>query len=68
VRPRLVEPGTPLGEAMGVTRVTGALELVELIHVAAGVAAIHSTNVFAPGSLDLHMIRSPGGGDSHASD
>lgn len=60
VRPRLVEPGTRLGEAMGVARITGALELVELIHVAEGRPAIYSTNVFAPGSIDLHMIRSPG--------
>ncbi len=64
VRPRLIEPGTRLGEAMEATRITGALELVELIHVAAGTPALYSTNVFAPGSIDLHMIRSPGNGDA----
>ena len=34
VRPRLVEPGGRLGEAMGATRVTAALELTELMHLA----------------------------------
>ncbi len=36
VRPRLVEPGSRLGEAIGVDRVTAALELVELIHETGG--------------------------------
>jgi DNA-binding GntR family transcriptional regulator len=57
VRPRLVEPGGRLGEALGATRVTAALELVELIHLAGGEAIQYSTTVFAPGSLDLHVIR-----------
>ena len=38
VRPRLVEPGGRLGEAMGATRVTAALELAELMHLADGQA------------------------------
>jgi DNA-binding GntR family transcriptional regulator len=57
VRPRLVEPGGRLGEALGAARVTAALELVELIHLAGGEAIQYSTTVFAPGSLDLHVIR-----------
>jgi DNA-binding GntR family transcriptional regulator len=57
VRPRLVEPGGRLGEALGASRVTAALELVELIHLAGGEAIQYSTTVFAPGSLDLHVIR-----------
>ena len=57
VRPRLVEPGGRLGEALGATRVTAALELVELIHLAGGETIQYSTTVFAPGSLDLHVIR-----------
>ncbi len=57
MRPRLVEPGSRLGESMGATRVTAALELVELMHVAGGQAVQHSIGVFAPGSVDLHVIR-----------
>lgn len=57
VRPRLVEPGSRLGEAMGTGRITAALELAELLHTAAGRAVQYSINVFAPGSVDLHVIR-----------
>jgi GntR family transcriptional regulator len=57
VRPRLIEPGDRAGEAMGVTRVTAALELSELLHTAGGRAVQYSVNVFAPGSVDLHVIR-----------
>jgi GntR family transcriptional regulator len=57
VRPRLVEPGGRLGEALGATRVTAALELVEVMHLAEGMAVQYSTEVFAPGSIDLHVIR-----------
>ncbi len=58
VRPRLVEPGSRLGEAIGATRVTATLELVELIHETGGDAIQYSSSVFAPGSIDLHVIRS----------
>ena len=58
VRPRLVEPGSRLGEALDAARVTAALEQVELIHAAGGEAIMHSLNVFAPGSIDVHVIRS----------
>ena len=58
VRPRLVEPGSRLGEAMGATRVTAALELIELIHETGGETIQYSSSVFAPGSIDLHVIRS----------
>ena len=58
VRPRLVEPGSRLGEAIAATRVTAALELVELIHGTGGEAIQHSSSVFTPGSIDLHVIRS----------
>ena len=57
VRPRLVEPGSRLGEAIGATRVTATLELVELMHLAGGKAVQYSIEVFAPGSIDLHVIR-----------
>lgn len=57
VRPRLVEPGSRLGEALGATRLTAALELIEVMHLAGGEAVQHSTEVFPPGSIDLHVIR-----------
>ena len=57
VRPRLVEPGGRLGEALGATRVTAALELTELMHLAGGQPIQYSIGVFAPGSIDLHVIR-----------
>jgi hypothetical protein len=37
--------------------VTAALELSELLHTASGQPVQYSVNVFAPGSLDLHVIR-----------
>ena len=58
VRPRLVEPGSRLGDSSAATRVTATLELVELIHGTGGEAIHHSSSVFAPGSIDLHVIRS----------
>jgi DNA-binding GntR family transcriptional regulator len=57
VRPRLVEPDSRLGEAMGATRVTAALELVEVMCLAEGQAVQYSRDAFAPGSIDLHVIR-----------
>jgi DNA-binding GntR family transcriptional regulator len=57
IRPRLVEPGGRLGEAMEATRITAALELVELIHLTTGKAVQYSIGVFAPGSIDLHVLR-----------
>jgi GntR family transcriptional regulator len=57
VRPRLVEPDSRLGVAMDATRVTAAIELVELIRAAGGQAVQYSIDVFAPGSIDLHVVR-----------
>jgi GntR family transcriptional regulator len=57
VRPRLVEPDSRLGEAMGATRIAAALELVEVMCLAGGRAVQYSQDVFAPGSIDLHVIR-----------
>ncbi len=57
VRPRLVEPDSRLGEAMGATRIAAALELVEVMCLAGGEAVQYSRDVFAPGSIDLHVIR-----------
>jgi GntR family transcriptional regulator len=57
VRPRLVEPDTTAGKALGVSRLTAALELAELLHAPGGLAVQYSINLFAPGSVDLHVIR-----------
>ena len=57
VRPRLVEPGSRLGAALGATRVTAALEMVEVMHLASGEAVQYAVDLFAPGSVDLHVIR-----------
>ena len=51
------------GAAIGATRVTAALEMVEVMHLAGGEAVQYSVDVFVPGSVDLHVIRgleSPG--------
>jgi GntR family transcriptional regulator len=57
VRPRLVEPGSRVGAALGATRVTAALEMVEVMHLASGEAVQYAVDLFAPGSVDLHVIR-----------
>lgn len=57
VRPRLIEPDSPLGDAMSASRVTAAIELVELIHVAGGRPVQYSISIFAPGSVDLQIVR-----------
>jgi GntR family transcriptional regulator len=57
IRPRLVEPDSRLGEAMGGTRIAAALELVEVMCLAEGGGVQYSRDVFAPGSIDLHVIR-----------
>jgi hypothetical protein len=53
---RVVEPDGRLGEHR---RHPGhaALELIEVLHLAEGQAVQYSTEVFAPGSVDLHVIR-----------
>ena len=57
VRPRLIEPGSEIGKALGLSRITAMLELTELMHLAEGAAVQYSINVFVPGSIDLHVIR-----------
>jgi GntR family transcriptional regulator len=58
VSPRLIEPDSRVGQALEATRVTATLELVETLHRAEGQAAQYSTQVFWPGSIDLHVMRS----------
>lgn len=58
VNPRLVEPDSRLGQALEASRVTATLELVEVMHLADGKAVQYSIQVFRPGSIDLHVMRS----------
>jgi GntR family transcriptional regulator len=58
VRPRLVEPDSRLGQALEATRITATMELSETMHLAEGQAVQYSTQVFPPGSIDLHVMRS----------
>lgn len=57
VRARLVTPRDPAGRALGVARTMAALELEELIHVTSGETVQHSTDLFAPEGIDLHVMR-----------
>jgi DNA-binding GntR family transcriptional regulator len=57
VQPRLVSARERDGRALGLTRGTAVLELEEVMHVATGEAVQHSIDLFAPGGLDLHVIR-----------
>jgi DNA-binding GntR family transcriptional regulator len=57
VRPRLVTPRDRAGRALGVRRTMAALELEELIHVTSGETVQHSTDLFVPGGIDVHVMR-----------
>jgi DNA-binding GntR family transcriptional regulator len=54
---RLVTPSEPAGRALEVQRDTAMLELEEVIHLTSGPAVEHSTDLFAPSGLDLHVRR-----------
>src|SRR5262249_54002371 len=58
LKPAPVEPESRVGQAIEATRVTATLELVETLHTVDGRAVQHSTEVFRPGSIDLHVMRS----------
>jgi GntR family transcriptional regulator len=57
VSPRVVSGRDRIGKALGVRETTAALEL-EHVHCSADGAPLeHSTDIFLPGSLDLHVVR-----------
>jgi DNA-binding GntR family transcriptional regulator len=59
VMPTLVTPREQVGKALGVTRTTAALELEAVIYPAgAGDPVAYSRDLFAPGALDVHVMRS----------
>ena len=57
VMPFLLTPRSRHGRALGVQRTTAVLELEEVVHVASGEAVQRSRDLFAPGGLDLTVIR-----------
>jgi len=57
--PTLVTPREQVGKALGMRRTTAALELEEVIYAAGGGDAVaYSRDLFAPGALDVHVMRS----------
>ena len=57
VIPRLIGPRDREGKMLGVQRTTAVLELEETMHLTSGEAVQHSRDLFAPGGLDLHVVR-----------
>jgi GntR family transcriptional regulator len=55
--PRLMSARERVGKALGLTGSTAVLELQETYHLTSGEIVHFSTDIFAPGALDLHVIR-----------
>jgi DNA-binding GntR family transcriptional regulator len=55
--PRLTSARERVGKALGLTGTTAVLELEETYHITSGELVQFSTDIFAPGVLDLHVIR-----------
>jgi GntR family transcriptional regulator len=58
VMPRLLAPRDPVGKALQIARSTAVLELEELIYAGGGEPIAFSRDLFAPGALDVHIMRS----------
>ena len=57
VRPCLISGREPEGRALGVDEPTAVLELEEIMHLGSGEAVQHSSDLFAPGGIDLQVRR-----------
>jgi GntR family transcriptional regulator len=57
VRPMLISSRDRVGRALGVQGATAVLELEEVMHLGSGQAVQHSSDMFAPGGIDLHVRR-----------
>jgi GntR family transcriptional regulator len=57
VRPRLITGRERAGQALDVQGVTAVLELEEIMHLGSGEAVQHSSDMFAPGGIDLQVRR-----------
>lgn len=53
----LVARGDRAGDALGVAKPTAVLKTIETVHLASGDAVQHSTNLFLPGRIALHVMR-----------
>ncbi len=58
VMPALVTPREEVGKALQIRRTTAALELEEVIYAGGGDAVAYSRDLFAPGALDVRVMRS----------
>jgi GntR family transcriptional regulator len=58
VMPRLLTPREQVGRALQVPRSTAVLELEELIYAGGGEPIAYSRDLFTPGALDVHIMRS----------
>jgi hypothetical protein len=56
--PCLVTPREQVGKALQIQRTTAVLELEEVIYVGGGEPVAYSRDLFAPGALDVHVMRS----------
>ena len=57
VRPKLISGRERAGRALGVEGTTAVLELEEIMHLGSGEAVQHSSDLFAPGGIDLQVRR-----------
>jgi GntR family transcriptional regulator len=57
VTPRLITGRDAAGRAFGVERATAVLELEEVMYLTSGEPVQWSSDVFAPGGIDLHVRR-----------
>jgi DNA-binding GntR family transcriptional regulator len=58
VMPRLVTPREEVGKALQIRRTTAALELEEVMYVGGGDPVAYARDLFAPGALDVRVMRS----------
>jgi len=58
VIPCLVTPREQVGKALAIRRTTAALELEEVIYAGGGDPVAYSRDLFAPGALDVRVMRS----------
>ncbi len=58
VMPCLVAPRDQVGKALQLNRATAVLELEEIIYVGSGEPVAYSRDLFAPGALDVRVMRS----------
>jgi DNA-binding GntR family transcriptional regulator len=57
IRPRVLTGRDRVGKALGVSKATAALEIEHVTCIADGAPVEHSTDIFLPRSLDLHVVR-----------